>query len=346
MNFQSQHNSQHQSQHTLPRRMGRTLATSLLALAGVFQAASATAQEIELYDQSGFRGTRLRLIVDMPDAAAFGLGGRIASVFVRSGQWEFCTAAQYTGACITVGPGRYAEMPAALRGTLASARRADTVAVAAPAPAPAPPPPAPIAPAAPVSPPAPAMGAPGYVVQTSAWGALATADAVILFQHVNFVGRQVALSTSIANLNSVEFNDQASSVIINRGRWQFCEHADFRGACIILGPGRHTLGGNANDKLTSLRPLFGKDDRPLPQTGGIALYDNADYTGRQLLFVEAIANLRPTGLNDRASAIDVFDGQWEICTDADFKGLCVIIPPGRYVLDANLNDKISSLRPR
>jgi len=336
----------------------RLLPTSLLPLAGLLAASATSAQEVELYSQPAFNGMRLRLNADAADVAAYGMGNNIASVVVKAGQWEFCTAAQFRGACITVGPGRYAEMPPALRGTLASIRRADVAAAvgtqaartvaAAPMPAPMqgqlPPP---LQSQQHAQQPAQAQAPLQAPLQTAANAAPVPmpTDAVILYEHANFDGRTLALSSSAPRLGELNYNDIASSVIVQRGRWQFCEHHDFGGECMVLGVGRHVLSGHWNDRTSSIRPVFGNDDRPLPTTGGLVLHENTDYSGRQSMHVEAMPNLKAVGMNDKASSVEVLDGQWQLCTDADYGGRCVIVKPGRYQMGPALNDKISSLRP-
>lgn len=81
------------------------------ALLGLSLSTTALAQDVELYDQPDFRGVRLTLSAATPDLGAYGVGGRVASVVVKRGQWEFCTQPQFGGACISVGPGRYGQLP-------------------------------------------------------------------------------------------------------------------------------------------------------------------------------------------------------------------------------------------
>ena len=128
--------------------------------------------------------------------AAYGIGSRIGSVVVRSGQWEFCTAVQYGGACITVGPGRYGEMPPALRGQVASVRRADA---AMPPPIQAGGHPMPLPPGGlPPPPPSGQMPSAGVIPGPDAMqGWVRTVrgnEPVILFEHSNFDGRQVGIA--------------------------------------------------------------------------------------------------------------------------------------------------------
>ena len=308
-----------------------------LALASLLPNVQAQPQDIELFDQPRFNGVRLRLPGDTPDVAAYGLGGRIASVVVQRGQWEFCTAPNYGGACITIGPGRYAEMPPAMRGNLASVRRADAPMTGAPRPG---------------NPPGGPFGGvingPGRGPIVSPIGPIAgqRGEPIVLFEHSNFDGRALALNGASARLTEHDFNDAASSLLIQRGRWQLCEHVDFAGECMILGPGRHVLSGRFNDFVSSVRPLFGQDSRPMERSGAVVLHENVDFSGRQVTLTDANYNLTSAGMNDVASAIEVWGGQWELCTDANYQGQCVVVGPGRYRLEGNLNDRISSIRPR
>ena len=54
-------------------------------------------------------------------------------------------------------------------------------------------------------------------------------------------------------LSDVGFNDRATSLIIREGRWEFCEHADFRGECVVLGPGRYDMLDRMNNRISSMR---------------------------------------------------------------------------------------------
>ena len=114
----------------------------------------------------------------------------------------------------------------------------------------------------------------------------------------------------------------------------------------MLGPGRYALSAPLHDSISSLRPVFGPGDQPLPRSGGVTLYEHADFTGRPLMRTEAVVNLKVLGFNDRASSIEVHAGRWELCSDAGFGGQCLLFEPGRYVLPPQLADRVSSLRPR
>ena len=77
----------------------------------------------------------------------------------------------------------------------------------------------------------------------------------------------------------------------------------------------------------------------------MVLFDNPGLAGRQLTVRGYTPDVAATGFNDRASSASVRSGNWEVCTDADFRGFCAILTPGDYrVLDARFNDRILSAR--
>ncbi len=78
----------------------------------------------------------------------------------------------------------------------------------------------------------------------------------------------------------------------------------------------------------------------------VALYEHDNYGGQVFRSGNNVPNLADTGFNDKASSVVVRNGQWQLCSDANFRGTCVTLNPGEYPsLNAmGLNDKVSSLR--
>ena len=74
-----------------------------------------------------------------------------------------------------------------------------------------------------------------------------------LFAGPRFQGPNVALSGDVRSLDQVGFNDRAVSIIIREGRWEFCEHGDFRGQCVVFGPGRYPFLEGMNKRISSMR---------------------------------------------------------------------------------------------
>lgn len=84
-----------------------------------------------------------------------------------------------------------------------------------------------------------------------------------------------------------------------------------------------------------------------PPRYSITLYEHKNFEGRSLTYSEAVANLRPTGLNDRISSIRIVLGQkWLLCKNKKFNGGCIVVDRDVPDLAAfGYNDKISSLKP-
>jgi hypothetical protein len=57
-----------------------------------------------------------------------------------------------------------------------------------------------------------------------------------------------------------------------------------------------------------------------------------------------VASLGGTAFNDRARSMIVNKGQWELCSDQNFGGDCVVVGPGRYDNLGGLSNRLSSLR--
>jgi len=78
---------------------------------------------------------------------------------------------------------------------------------------------------------------------------------VTFYEAEGFHGRSFTASGEAANFGSSGFNDRASSAIVQRGRWEICEDAYFRGRCTIVSPGQYpslaSLG--LNNRVSSVR---------------------------------------------------------------------------------------------
>jgi len=102
------------------------------------------------------------------------------------------------------------------------------------------------------------------LVAVAALGAVAQASAQItLYGGEGFHGRSFTADQPIGNLERFGFNDQASSLIVERGRWEVCEHARFEGRCVILRRGQYpslsTMG--MGNMISSIRPVQGGGGR-------------------------------------------------------------------------------------
>jgi uncharacterized protein YcfJ len=80
---------------------------------------------------------------------------------------------------------------------------------------------------------------------------------ITFYEGEGFRGRVFSARGEIANFDRTGFNDRASSVYVERGAWQICDDAYFRGHCEILRPGAYdSLAMMAmNNRVSSVRPV-------------------------------------------------------------------------------------------
>ena len=217
----------------------------LLAAAAVLAtfAHAAYAGEITLFTDSNFRGPSVTINRDAYNLADIGFNDRASSIIVRSGVWQVCEDRDFGGYCAEFGPGEYRELPrfndsiSSLREVSRGGRGYDRD---------------------------DRRGGPGWrgdrEERRGDWrdgrderGGPRGGDAVQLFSGQRFEGPAVSLSGDVRSLNDVGFNDRAGSIIIYEGRWEFCEHGDFRGQCVVYGPGRYPFLEGMNNRISSMR---------------------------------------------------------------------------------------------
>ncbi len=91
---------------------------------------------------------------------------------------------------------------------------------------------------------------------------------VVLYQHQEFGGSIVRVDSTVPDFAPLGFNDRASSVVVEQGRWEVCEDAGFRGRCTTLSPGRYPslapLG--LNNRISSARPVRFQEQYPVAAT--------------------------------------------------------------------------------
>jgi uncharacterized protein YcfJ len=82
-----------------------------------------------------------------------------------------------------------------------------------------------------------------------------------------FRGRSFTTDRQVGNFQRFGFNDRASSVIIDRGRWEVCEDARFSGRCVVLRRGQYPslAAMGLNNQVSSVRPV-GRGGRQLTET--------------------------------------------------------------------------------
>lgn len=78
---------------------------------------------------------------------------------------------------------------------------------------------------------------------------------VTFYEGESFSGRQFSTDNQIDNFRRQGFNDRASSVVVDRDRWEVCDRSRFRGYCVVLRPGRYPslAAMGMNDRISSVR---------------------------------------------------------------------------------------------
>jgi beta/gamma crystallin len=284
-----------------------------LLVGGLAVAAQATAQ-VTLYEHPGFRGESFNADHPFGNLERSGFNNRASSAIVRGDSWEVCDGPGFSGRCVVLRPGEYPSLGAmGLNDSVTSVRReADRTARIEPPVAPGP-------------------------------------AQVTLYGRENFQGRSITADRPIGDLERVDFNDRASSAIVQGGAWEVCDDARFGGRCVILRPGRYpSLAAMGLDNRVSSLRLAGAAPAPAPgpAPGQITLYGRENFEGRSLTADRPIGDLERVDFNDRASSAVVQGGAWEVCDDARFAGRCVILRPGRYpsLAAMGLDNRVSSLR--
>ena len=86
---------------------------------------------------------------------------------------------------------------------------------------------------------------------------------ITFYEREGFRGRAFTAERRIGDLERFGFNDRASSVVIDRGRWEVCDEPRFEGHCVVLRRGSYdTLRGlGMQNAISSVRPIERDRDR-------------------------------------------------------------------------------------
>jgi hypothetical protein len=178
----------------------------------------------------------------------------------------------------------------------------------------------------------------------------AVASDITFYEHDSFRGRSFVVNQSISNLANVGYNDRASSVVVGSGTWQICTDAYFRGRCATVSRGQYptlsTMG--LNDAVSSARELDWLGGAPGGGAGAggrVELFEGREFSSRTIAVTGSIRNFADVEFNDRAASMIIYEGTWELCADADFRGACETYGPGRYPDLGAFHHRLSSIRP-
>ena len=102
---------------------------------------------------------------------------------------------------------------------------------------------------------------------------------ITLYEGEGYRGRAYSTDKQVSDLGRSGFNDRTSSVVVDQGRWEVCEHERFGGRCVVLRRGSYeslrTLG--MENSISSMRQVSGNrryENEPEPMAA-------ADYQYRR-----------------------------------------------------------------
>lgn len=195
----------------------------------------AAAGEITLFTDADFRGRPLTVRAPITNMEGAGFNDRASSAIVRSGSWEICEHKDFGGRCIVLEPGEY-RMFDGFNDQASSVRELER-----------------------------GRGRDGYRDRDrrddGGWGQRGPRGGdrrgppIELFADRRFGGEGIMLESDVHTLRSRNFNDRAGSMIIREGEWQVCEHDDYRGRCVVYGPGRYPSLQGLDGMASSVRRL-------------------------------------------------------------------------------------------
>lgn len=294
-----------------------------LAILGLTFAAQVAAQAT-FYENERFTGRSLTATEQVPSFQRYGFNSNTSSAVVVGERWEVCQQGDFNGRCTVLRPGSYPSLAAmGLNDRISSAR----------------------------------LLSPNARIDDDRYAPLAVAAVVpqvTFYERERFDGRSFIATGQVVNFQRQGFRDRAASAVVVGERWEVCNDNRFRGACVVLRPGRYPslAAMGLSGRISSVRAIAPNeriaDNRyaPAPVAAQVTFFERESFSGRSFATGEAVVNLQRAGFNERASSAVVVGEPWEVCTDTRFRGNCMVLRPGRYASLAamGLNDRVSSLR--
>ena len=232
--------------------MKRTTLAAALAAALVAGGAQAATTELVIYKLQNFQGPA-HTVKGEVNVLEGGFNKDASSLRVKGGYWEVCNQDRFKGDCRVLAPGDYPRLDHVLDDRIVSVRFLGTdpklkervVKMERPEERPA-------------------------IREArredrredrreerrearSEWRQ--NLGALDLYGQPQFRGRSVRLQDDVRDLNEINFDGRASSVVIHDGTWQLCSEPDFRGHCGVFRPGEYAQIAGLDDRVSSLRQL-------------------------------------------------------------------------------------------
>ena len=281
--------------------------------------------QVTFYGREGFEGRSFTTESQVANLEQSGFNDRASSAVVVRGRWEVCEHAGFGGRCVVLRPGRYPSLATMSMGQNISSVRNVSRNTRLDDNRYAPPPPVP---------------------------------QITFYSREGFAGRSFTTDKQVGSFERNDFNDTASSVVVQSDFWEVCEDAWFGGRCVVLRPGRYpSLSAmGLSDTISSVRvasasgPVVAPPPLPVPTpppaAPQVTFYEHENYAGRSFITRDQVENFERFGFNDRASSVIVTGEARVVCENARYDGRCVVLRPGNYpsLAAVGLNDRISSVR--
>ncbi len=310
-------------------------------------AAAAAAAEIQVCEHKNYGGRCVTLLHGVNDLRDWGMSNLISSFRIRSGTWRMCGAPNLQGACQDF----TRSVP-----DLAGTRLQDAVSSLRPV----------------------RVGSGGggtaivvYTAPNFRGRSLVFSDDIadlrrvglndrissvrvlggrwVVCTDINYVGCR-SIAGDVPDLNAVGWAGRISSIREGQNWWNAGGGSRGYGGGYEGGGRPGYEGGGRPGYEGGGRPGF-EDGRGRGRGGNeyqvptMVLFQDPDFRGRSYSTQREVRNLVDVGFNDMAVSIRVSGGRWQVCTDKNFRGQCLIITRDTNQLATNFMRQISSIRP-
>ncbi|MFT3727960.1 MAG: beta/gamma crystallin family protein [Terricaulis sp.] len=89
---------------------------------------------------------------------------------------------------------------------------------------------------------------------------------------------------------------------------------------------------------------FGDIPQPPPDFARIVLFDNADFRGHSIGITQDTPNLQSRHFDKRASSVQLQGGRWQLCSEPNYGGHCIVVDENTDLAAAQMGDMVSSVR--
>tara|TARA_B100000678_G_scaffold291599_1_gene309569 strand:+ start:588 stop:1352 length:765 start_codon:yes stop_codon:yes gene_type:complete len=214
--------------------------------------------DLILYEHDNYRGRALPIDQSVAGLDRLGFNDRVSSIEVRRGRWEVCVDGNFRGSCRIIDASIPNTSYIRLNDNISSVRRVDGYA-----------------------------GGNGYGRDrdydrhrgwdrgrgyghnrhdNDRWDRGHRRDqggyygsgqgALVLYEHSNYNGWSVPVSSDIYDLDQLRINNEVSSMRVTSGRWLVCSEVGYRGQCeVITGSVNSAHAIRMNDRISSVRRI-------------------------------------------------------------------------------------------